>query len=110
MNTMQFLVAQKTPTGLNFTVWLDTAKTVEQPNAYTFTPAGVSAPVNPDPAWVRSWSWGLAPKGWQSATLNGTEYTNWAAYVTAEVQLLAQAEYARLTADPQALAVQGTTF
>lgn len=107
---MQYLVAQQTPTGLNFTVWLDTTKTVTQPNAYTFTPPSATEPVNPDPAWVRAWSWGNAPKGWQSATLNGADYTSWPDYVAAEVQLLAQAEYARLTADPQALAMQGTTF
>ena len=106
---MHFLVAEQTPTTLNFAVWLDTTKTVAQPNAYTFQQNGAN--VNPDPTWVRAWTFGVkAPQGWQSATLNGVEYTSWAAYVTAEVQLLAQAEYAQLTADPQALAVQGTTF
>ena len=109
----QFLVAERTPTSLLFTVWLDTTKTVGKANAYTFTPAGGSEPVNPDPAWVRAWSWGAqAPDGWTGASLNGAAYAadQWADYVTAEVELLARAVYAQLTADPTALAVQGTTF
>ena len=105
---MCFLVAEQTPTSLNFAIWLDVTKTVQKPNAYTFTRNGES--VNPNPAWVRAWSFGLAPTGWKGATLNDTAYATWAEYVTAEAQLLAQAVYAQLTTDPQALAVQGTTF
>lgn len=92
----QFLTAQQTPTGLNFTAWLDTSKTL--------------ADGTPDPAWVQSYTWGAQPDGWTGATLNGTAYTTWAEYVTAEVQLLAQAAYDALTADPAPLAVQGQTF
>ena len=95
---MKFLTAEQTPTTLNFEVWLDTSKVMSDGKT-------------PDPAWVRNWTFtAKSPQGWKSGNLNGITYTDWPSYVTAEVKLLAQAEYDRLTADPTALAVQGTTF
>ena len=99
MSTMQFLSATQSPNGsCAFTVWLDTAQ---------------GTATEPDPAYVRSYTFGPAPKGWTGATLNGTAYASWPAYCAAEVQLLAAADLAAMQPPvpaPTPLAVAGTTF
>ena len=93
---MKFLVAQQTPTTLDFSVWLDETK------------GTASAP---DPTWVLSWSFPVnPPTGWKGGSINGTAYASWSDYVTTEVQLLAKQAYDQLTADPTPLSVQGTSF
>ena len=97
---MQFLTATESPTGLQFSVWLDTTKTLTDGKT-------------PDPAYVRSYAFGPAPKRWAGATLDGASYTTWAEYCTAEVQLLAAAELAAMwppTPAPTPLAVAGARF
>lgn len=91
---MRFLSATEDPTGLQFTVCLDTSQAS-------------------DPAYVRSYAFGPAPADWTGASLNGAAYTTWAAYCTAEVKLLAQADLAAMQPPapaPTPLAVSGTTF
>lgn len=88
------------PTVLRYKVWLDTARTENR-----------SGNVVPDERWVREWSFpGQPPDGWTGGEINGTSYTDWSDWCTAQVKLLAQHEHAKLTADPQALAVQGAEF
>ena len=96
---MQFLVATESAAGCQFAVWLDTAQ---------------GTATEPNPVYVRGYSFGPVPKGWTSATLNGTAYTSWADYCAAEVQLLAAADLAAMlppAPTPTTLtSIVGTTF
>lgn len=97
---MQFLSATQSPNGAcSFSVWLDTTQgTVADPN----------------PAYVREYTFGPPPADWPSAILNGVTYTSWSAYCAAEVQLLAAAALAAIppvAPTPTALtSIVGTTF
>ncbi|MHB1701347.1 MAG: hypothetical protein ACYCSN_14645 [Acidobacteriaceae bacterium] len=96
---MKFLTAEQHPKHLQFCVWLDTAK--------------VDANSKPDSAFVRHYRFAAtAPEGWANASLNGVAYTDWAAYCTAEAQLLAAADLAAIvgTEPVAALPANGTTF
>ena len=96
---MQFLAAEQHPKHLQFRVWLDTSK--------------VDAEGKPDSAFVRHYRFSVAPPpGWSNASLNGTAYTDWAAYCAAEAELLAAADLAAITGTkPVAtLPMNGQTF
>ncbi len=94
---MQFLAATESTAGVQFSVWLDDTGTSTDPN----------------PAYVRVYTWGPAPQGWTGASLNGVTYTDWSAYCAAEAKLLAAADLAAMqppTPAPTPLAIQGATF
>ncbi len=97
--SMQFLSATESANGAcAFSVWLDTTQ---------------GAATDPDPAYVRNYTFGAAPTGWAGATLNGTAYTSWPTYCAAEVQLLAAAALAAIEATPAPAtlpSIAGTTF
>ncbi|MHB1701501.1 MAG: hypothetical protein ACYCSN_15485 [Acidobacteriaceae bacterium] len=96
---MQFLTAEQHPKHLQFRVLLDTDKT---------KPDG-----KPDERFVRHYRFAAkAPSGWSDAKLNGTAYTDWAAYCAAEVKLLAAADLAAITGTEPvtALPMNGQTF
>ncbi len=103
MTTAKMIKAHQKPTPhetIHFQVLLDETKLL---------PDGL-----PDPKYVKEWNWGKQPTGWTSATLNGTTYTDYAAYCAAETQLLAANHLAFLqaeeTANATVLPMQGTTF
>ena len=97
--SMQFLTATESTAGCQFSVWIDTTQ-------------GMAT--NPDPAYVRDYAFGPAPKGWTGATLDGTAYATWPEYCAAEVKLLAAADLAAMqppAPTPTPLtAIAGTTF
>lgn len=94
----KFLSAHQDGAGnLVYRVWLDD------------TQGTADAPAD---AYVRTWTFVPQPSGWTAAALNGTTYSTYADYVTAEVKLLATAEADRMAADadPTDLGVAGATF
>lgn len=93
---MKFLTAAGSAAGCEFSVWLDTSK-------------GTAA--EPDPAYIRTYTWGRAPTGWNGGSINGTGYTSWPEYCAAETQLLAAADLAAMQPPaPTPLVIAGTVF
>lgn len=69
---------------------------------------------SPNPEYLKEWHWSPQPPNWTGATLNGTTYTDYNAYIAAETQLLAAHHLAQMQAEEAAnatvLPMQGTTF